>query len=170
MVLLLLLFSKPIACLGCLTAAANQTCRKSWFSREKKAVTADSRHLRKKKLFDKNLVNSRGPALVFWCNSIPTKKKITRWYLQNICFSLAGFPTTPSFLFWNPNLSPGQNRKTKTPLFLVLPFKKLVKKKNKILKSSLTFFCCWRFKKVAFSYGHESYTRRWWSTSGGGSR
>ena len=169
--MLLLLFSKSIASLECLTAvAANQTCRKSWFSREKESCYCWFKTLTKKKLFDKNLVNSRGPALVFWCNSIPTKKKITRRYLQNICFSLAGFPTTPSFLFWNPNLSPGQNRKTKTPLFLVLPFKKLLKKKNKIFKSSLTFFCCWRFKKVAFSYGHESYTRRWWSTSSGGSR
>ena len=125
--------------------------------------------LTKKKPLDKNLVNSRGPALVFWCKSIPTKKKITRRYLQNICFSLAGFPTTPSFLFWNPNLSPGQNRKTKTPLFWLYHLRSCWKK-NKNFKSSLTFFCCWRFKKVAFSYGHESYTRRWWSTSGGGSR
>jgi len=72
----------------------------------------------KKKTLDKNLVNSRGPALVFWWNPIPTKRKITRRNLQNICFSLAGFPTTPSFFFLeSQSLSWTKQKNKNTPFF-----------------------------------------------------
>ena len=161
---------KPIACLGCLTAAANQTCRKSWFSREKKAVTADSRHFNEKKtLWQKSRQLTRaGSCILVQLN--PNKKENNPPISSEHLFFSSRFSYYPQAFYFGTPISPEQNRKTKTPLFWFYHLRSWWKKKNKIFKSPLAFFCCWRFKKVAFSYGHESYTRRWWSTSGGSSR
>ena len=143
---------KPIACLGCLTAAANQTCRKSWFSREKKAVTADSRHLRKKKLFDKNLVNSRGPALVFWCNSIPTKKENNPPISSEHLFFSSRFSYYPqAFYFGTPIQSLlDKTEKQKHPFFWFYHLRSWWKKRTKFLSLPWPFFAAGASRKWPF--------------------
>ena len=150
--MLFLLFSKPIACLGYLTIAANQTCRKSWFSREKKAVTADSRHFNEKKnSLTKISSTHEGRLLYFGATQSQQKKKITRRYLQNICFSLAGFPTTLKLFILEPqSLSWTKTEKQKHPFFWFYHLRSWWKKRTKFLSLPWPFFAAGASRKWPF--------------------